>query len=93
MKLARDCDLLIAVGARLGEITTQGYELLSSPEPRQTLVDVHPSAEELGRVFRPTLGIQAGVENFAAALAGMKPVDGAAWASGGRRRAPPTRRS
>ncbi len=80
VKLVRDCDLLIAVGARLGEITTQGYELLSSPEPRQTLVHVHPSAEELGRVFRPTLGIQAGVENFAAALAGMKPVDGAAWA-------------
>ncbi|WP_374445101.1 thiamine pyrophosphate-binding protein [Stella sp.] len=80
VKLAKDCDLLIAVGARLGEITTQGYELLSSPEPKQTLVHVHPSAEELGRVFRPTLGIQSGVVQFAAALAGMAPVDGAAWA-------------
>lgn len=80
VKLAKDCDLLIAIGARLGEITTQGYELLSSPEPKQTLVHVHPSAEELGRVFRPTLGIQSGVGNFAAALAGMAPVDGSAWA-------------
>ncbi|BBK30643.1 acetolactate synthase large subunit [Stella humosa] len=79
-KLTKDADLLIAVGARLGEITTQGYDLLDSPEPRQTLIHVHPSAEELGRVFRPTLGIQSGVEGFAAAVSALPPVDGSAWA-------------
>ena len=78
-KLVRDADLLIAVGARLGEITTQGYELLASPEPKQTLVHIHPSAEELGRVFRPTLGIQSGAGPFAAALRALKPVDGSRW--------------
>lgn len=80
VRLVGETDLLIAVGARLGEITTQGYSILSSPEPRQTLVHVHPSAEELGRVFRPTLGIQSGAIQFAAAAAGLAPVDGSAWA-------------
>ena len=37
-------------------MTTQGYTILESPEPRQTLIHVHPDADELGRVFRPTLG-------------------------------------
>ena len=75
-----EADLVIAVGCRLGEITTQGYELISSPEPRHTLVHVHASAEELGRVFRPTLAIQSGVGNFAAAARALPPVDGKKWA-------------
>jgi len=76
----RGADLLVAVGARLGEITTQGYSSIDSPEPRQRLVHVHPSAEELGRVFRPTLGIQSGVAGFAAAARALKPVAKPAWA-------------
>ncbi|MGE0725614.1 MAG: thiamine pyrophosphate-binding protein [Alphaproteobacteria bacterium] len=75
-----EADLVIAVGARLGEITTQGYALLDLPEPAQKLVHVHPSAEELGRVFRPTLGIQSGVVAFAAAARALAPVDGGKWA-------------
>src|SRR5690606_33125735 len=80
VKLVAETDLLIAVGARLGEITTQGYEILSSPEPKQTLIHVHPSAEELGRVFRPTLGMQSGVAQFAAAARALAPVARPAWA-------------
>ena len=44
----RRADLLIVIGARLGEMTTSGYTLLESPRPRQALVHVHPGAEELG---------------------------------------------
>ncbi len=80
VKLVAETDLLIAVGARLGEITTQGYEILSSPEPKQTLIHIHPSAEELGRVFRPTLGMQSGVAQFAAAARALAPVARPAWA-------------
>ena len=64
----RDADVLLAVGPRLGEITTSGYTLLEPPTPRQTLVHVHPGAEELGRVYRPELAILAGMEPFAAAV-------------------------
>ena len=56
----READLLLVVGPRLGEMTTSGYTLLDVPTPRQTLVHVHPGAEELGRVYRPELPILSG---------------------------------
>lgn len=74
----KSADLLITVGVRLGEMTTQGYTLLSSPTPQQTLVQVFPGAEELGRVFHPTLPILASNSAFAAALAGLNPSPGLA---------------
>ncbi len=67
----RNADLLIAIGPRLGEMTTSGYSLLESPRPRQALVHVHPGAEELGSVFQGELLVNAGVEQFTAALAGI----------------------
>jgi acetolactate synthase I/II/III large subunit len=68
----RDADLLLAVGPRLGEMTTSGYTLLAPPTPAQTLVHVHPAAEELGRVYRPELPIVSGVEEFAGAVRGLR---------------------
>jgi acetolactate synthase I/II/III large subunit len=62
-----EADLLLVVGSRLGEMTTGGYTLVEPPLPRQTLVHVHAGAEELGRVFQPTLPIHAGSPEFAAA--------------------------
>ena len=62
-----ESDLLLVVGARLGEMTTGGYTLVEPPLPRQTLVHVHAGAEELGRVFQPALPIHAGSPEFAAA--------------------------
>ncbi|MGF7209261.1 acetolactate synthase-1/2/3 large subunit [Skermanella aerolata] len=67
----KEADLLLVIGARLGEMTTQGYELIDLPETRQTLIHVHASAEELGRVFRPDLPIQAGSTAFASALSSL----------------------
>src|SRR5207244_2765858 len=67
-------DLVLAVGARIGEITSQSYTLLGVPDPGKTLIHVHAGAEELGRVFRPTLAIQSGMAEFAAAAAALEPV-------------------
>jgi acetolactate synthase-1/2/3 large subunit len=64
----READLLIAVGVRLGEMTTNGYTLVESPTPVQTLVHVFPGPDELGRVFHAELPIAAGTREFAAAL-------------------------
>jgi acetolactate synthase I/II/III large subunit len=64
----READLLLVVGPRLGEMTTSGYTLLESPNPAQTLVHVHPGAEELGRVYRPELPILSGMEQFSRAV-------------------------
>ncbi len=68
----RDADVLLVVGPRLGEMTTSGYTLLEVPRPRQTLVHVHPGAEELGRVYQPDLPILAGMEHFASAVSDVR---------------------
>jgi acetolactate synthase I/II/III large subunit len=61
----RDADLIIAVGARLGEATTDGYTLITPDHPDQKLVHVHPDPAELGRVYRADLPICADVKEFA----------------------------
>ncbi len=75
----RDADLVLAIGARLGEMTTSGYSLLDVPVPRQTLVHVHSGAEELGRVYQASLAINAGMPQFASRLAMMVPVEEPPW--------------
>lgn len=75
----RDADLLLAVGARLGEVPSASYTLLQIPRPQQRLVHVMPGAEELGRVYQADLFVHAGMPAFAAAAAALAPVDGTAW--------------
>jgi len=78
----RDADLLIAVGTRLGEIVTSGYTLLDVPVPRQRLVHVLNSAEELGRVYQAHVPILSSMNAFAQAAAALPLVNAAprqAW--------------
>ena len=75
----RNADLLIACGPRLGEMTTSGYTLIDVPVPKQTLVHIHPGAEELNRVYQPALAINAGLANFAAAAVGLTPPATIPW--------------
>jgi acetolactate synthase-1/2/3 large subunit len=75
----KSADLVLAIGPRLGEMTTSGYTLLEAPVPKQKLVHVHASAEELGRVYQADLMINSGMPQAAAALAAMEPVDAAVW--------------
>jgi acetolactate synthase-1/2/3 large subunit len=77
----READVLLVVGARLGEMTTGGYTLVEPPVPRQTLIHSHAGAEEVGRVYRPELGIVAAGPEVAAALRSLEPVDASRWRS------------
>jgi acetolactate synthase-1/2/3 large subunit len=63
-----DSDLIIAIGPRLGEMTTGGYTLLEAPKAKQTLVHIHASAEELNRVYQADLAINAGMSAAARSL-------------------------
>jgi acetolactate synthase-1/2/3 large subunit len=65
----RDADLILAVGARLGEATTDGYALVTPDHPGQTLVHVHPDPNELGHVYHADLPICADMGEFAEMLA------------------------
>ena len=78
-KRVQDADLILAVGPRLGEMTTAGYTLLEPPSPKQTLVHVHPDPNELNSVYRAALAIAANPAEFAAMARAMKRVDHAAW--------------
>ena len=64
----KDSDLVIAIGPRLGEMTTGGYTLLEAPKAKQTLVHIHASAEELNRVYQADLAINAGMSAAARSL-------------------------
>jgi len=75
----READVLLVLGERLGEMVTGGYSLLEAPTPRQSLIHVHPGAEELGRVYQPALAIEAAMEPACAALAALPPVAQPAW--------------
>jgi len=75
----READLLLLIGGRLSEVSSQGYTLLKIPNPAQKLVHVHPDAEELGRVYQPHLAIHATPSHFAAAAAQLDPKAPLAW--------------
>jgi len=77
MQRARDADLLIAIGARLGENPTQGYTLFDRARTAEALVHVHPGAEELGRVWTPLMSATADNSLAALALATIEP--GRTW--------------
>ena len=68
----KQSDLVIAIGPRLGEMTTGGYTLLQAPQstqkPAQKLVHIHASAEELGRVYQADLAIHASMSAAARSL-------------------------
>ena len=61
-------DLIIAIGPRLGEMTTNNYTLLEAPSPKQKLVHIHSSAEELNRVYQADLAINATMNAAARSL-------------------------
>lgn len=70
--LVTEADVILAVNLRFGEMTTDGYTLLDVPVPAQRLIHVHGSDREIGKVYQPTLGIHAGPNEVAAALAPVR---------------------
>lgn len=72
-------DLVLAVGPRLGETSTNGYTLLNVPKTRQTFIHVHRDPSELGRVYSPDLAINAGMVEFARAAAALPAPANVAW--------------
>ena len=76
----KSADLVIALGERLGEMTTADYTLLQAPRPQQRLVHIHPGAEELGRVYAADVVVQASMRCAAPALAGLDAPPTLRWA-------------
>ena len=69
----KEADLILAIGSRLGDAVTQGYTLLDMAGS-VPIVQVLPDGAEIGRVFRPALGIVSDLNAFALAMAAIEPV-------------------
>ncbi|MFO1310817.1 MAG: thiamine pyrophosphate-binding protein [Burkholderiales bacterium] len=80
----READVLLVIGERLGEMTTGGYTLLDVPSPSQRLIHVHPSPDELGRVYQPEVAIAATPGEFLAAWSALPILSNAAWRESAR---------
>ena len=78
-KRVQEADLIIALGPRLGEMTTGGYQLLQAPRPAQQLIHLHAGAEELGRVYAADLMINASMSCAAQALATLEAPVSVTW--------------
>ena len=85
-KMMAEADLIVLLGARMGEMASSGYKLLQIPCPTQKLIHIYPGSDELGRVYRPDLAINASQPSFLAAVAAMEPINGvdnSAWIARG----------
>ena len=78
-RIREDCDVLLVVGARLGEFSTHGYTLVVPPRPRQRLVHVYADPDELGRVYQGELSIASGMEEFASAARALSAIERRPW--------------
>jgi acetolactate synthase-1/2/3 large subunit len=75
----READVLVVIGERLGEMTTGGYTLLDVPVPRQALIHVHPSPDELGRVYQPAVAVAATPGAFLRAMQALPSLARPEW--------------
>jgi acetolactate synthase-1/2/3 large subunit len=75
----KGADLVLLIGGRMSEMPSQSYTLFNIPDPQMTFVHVHPGAEELGRVYRSHLAINAAPTGFCSALEGLQPPNDIPW--------------
>ena len=75
----KNSDLVIAIGARLGEMTSGGYSLFEAPRTKQKLVHIHASAEELNRVYQADLALNATMNAAARSLEVLSAPPALAW--------------
>jgi acetolactate synthase-1/2/3 large subunit len=81
----READALVVIGERLGEMTTSAYTLIDVPNPKQSLIHVHPSPDELGRVYQPSIAIAATPSVFLDAMNACPSLNTTAWRDAARR--------
>ncbi|MGN7805797.1 thiamine pyrophosphate-dependent enzyme [Ensifer sp. 22521] len=78
-ELLKNADVILAINNRFGENSTDGYTLFEVPQPKQKIIHVHGSDLEIGKIYRPALGIHSGPNAFAEALGAFEPIKGG-WA-------------
>ncbi len=85
----READLILALGAALGDVETGGYQWLERATTAERLIHVHPDSQTLSAMFPALLGVQAPPGDVATALGAIRPSAGdsprwSAWTRGAR---------
>ncbi len=80
----KSADVILSIGARLGEITTQGYKTINPERMQQKLIHVYPDKQEFGKVFNATLSIHSSIENFSSAIQNVKLKENIKWKKWGK---------
>jgi acetolactate synthase-1/2/3 large subunit len=75
----QDADVLLVLGARLGESTTGGFSLIPVGQPRPGLMHVHADARELNRIYTAESVACAGMPEALRALRATPAPEQAAW--------------
>lgn len=73
LRAVREADLILLLGGRLSEISSNGFKLLDLPAPAQTMIHIHADPQELGRIYQPALAVNASAAATANALAALPP--------------------
>jgi len=81
----RESDLILALGTRMGDITSQGYTFPELPVPAQTFVHCYPDDHIVGLHFTPEYGLVcdpvALVKQLTPATRRVPPAGRTAWAN------------
>ena len=75
----KTADLIIALGSRLGDVTTMTYSVLKPPRVSARLVHIHPDPNELNRVYQADVAIVAAASAAAERLAELPPIESPSW--------------
>ena len=82
----KKADLIVALGERLTDTVSQSYSFPNAPQPQLPLVHIWPDPNEVGRVWRPDLGMPCDPYEVVKALLTLKiPSDAAkrrGWVDG-----------
>ncbi len=68
----KESDLILVVGSRLGEMTTQSYSIIKPENKTKKIIHIHPDPNELNSVFNPDLCFSSSSNDFSDAVAAIK---------------------
>ncbi|MBT2218304.1 acetolactate synthase [Virgibacillus dakarensis] len=68
LETVTDADVILALGTRLSEVTTQDYRLIN---PAKKLIHIDIDFETLGKVYQPDVGIVADLQEALQSLTGL----------------------
>ena len=75
----RESDLILVIGSRLGEMTTQNYSIINPESKNKKIIHIHPDPNQLNSVFNPDLCFSSSSNDFSESVADIKWFENPIW--------------